>query len=107
MQMRKISNNDNCPAENRGALEDKYEVQSFLRINENEITSGSGSTGMLEHIPSPDNLRRALQQVASNKGASGIDGTETRAIKEYVVKHYDVVRQSIPTGNYILHAVRF
>jgi hypothetical protein len=106
MEKQKISEKDSCHTEDRAELEAMYGVQSYLWINETEITGGSGSTGMLEQILSPTNLQRALQQVASNKGAGGIDRMTTRELKEYVIAHLDEIRQRILTGKYKPQAVR-
>jgi group II intron reverse transcriptase/maturase len=107
--MRKAENiekGDNCRTENRAELEDKYGVQSFLWINENEITGGNGSIGMLEQVLSTANLHRALEQVVRNKGASGVDKMKTTELKEYVVKHFDKIRQTILSGKYKSQPVR-
>ena len=102
----KISDKGNYQAADRAELEVMLGVQSFLWINENEITGESGSMGMLEHILSPANLRQALQQVVSNKGASGIDKMGVTELKDYVIKHFDVIRHSILSGKYKPQAVR-
>jgi hypothetical protein len=77
----------NCHTEDRAELEDMYGVQSYLWINENEITGISGKMGMLEQILSPDNLQKSLRQVVSNKGASGVDKMEVTELKAYVIEH--------------------
>ena len=102
----KISNRDNCQAADRAELEVMLGVQSFLWINENEITGESGSMGMLEHILSPENLHKALRQVVSNKGSSGIDKMGTTELQSYVTAHFDAIRHSILSGKFKPHPVR-
>jgi hypothetical protein len=102
----KISESDNSRRDNRAELEGMFGVQSFLWINENEITGESGSKGILEQILSPDNLRTALQQVVSNKGAGGIDRMEVSELKSYIIAHYETIRQSLLSGTYKPQAVR-
>jgi group II intron reverse transcriptase/maturase len=104
--MQKISEKDNFPTEARAELEDKLGVQSFLWIEANEITDRNKSMGMMEYILSPTNLQKALQQVVRNKGASGIDKMQTTELKEYVVNHYEEIRQTVQTGKYKPEAVR-
>jgi len=104
--MQKISRGDNCQVEDRAELEDKLGVQSFLWIEAGEITGESGSMGMLEHILSPENLRKALRQVVSNQGASGIDKMQVTELKDYVIEHLDPIRHSLLTGSYKPQAVR-
>jgi group II intron reverse transcriptase/maturase len=102
----KISNRDNCQAADRAELEVMLGVQSFLWINENEITGESGSMGMLEHILSPENLHKALRQVVSNKGSSGIDKMGTTELQSYVTAHFDAIRHSILSGKFKPQPVR-
>ncbi|MDR1341024.1 MAG: hypothetical protein LBK58_13370 [Prevotellaceae bacterium] len=102
----KISESDNFRIENRAELDSKFGVQSFLWINENEITGESGSMGMLEHILSPENLRTALQQAVSNKGSGGIDRMEVSELKSYITVHYESIMQNLLSGSYKPQAVR-
>ena len=101
-----ISGKDNYQAEDRAELEVMHGVQSFLWIDENEITGESGNMGMLEHILSSANLQKALQQVASNNGASGIDKMRVTELKDYVVKHFETIRHSVLSWKYKPQAVR-
>jgi group II intron reverse transcriptase/maturase len=81
-------------------------VQGYLWIDENEITDRSDRMGMLEYILSPSNLRRALQQVVSNKGGSGTDKMQTTELKDYVIEHLDAIRANILSGKFKPQAVR-
>jgi group II intron reverse transcriptase/maturase len=105
-RMQKISETDSCQAEDRAELEVMLGVQGYFWINENEITDRSDNMGILEYILSPGNLQRALQQVVSNKGVSGIDQMQTRELKDYVIKHLDEIRTNILSGKFKPQAVK-
>jgi group II intron reverse transcriptase/maturase len=61
---------------------------------------------MLEEIIDRRNIERALVQVESNKGASGIDGMDTEQLRIYLNANWKTLRTSILQGNYVPSAVR-
>lgn len=56
--------------------------------------------GLLEHILSRANLRRALRQVERNKGSAGIDGMPVKKLRQYLKEHWHQLRDSILSGSY-------
>lgn len=61
---------------------------------------------MLEEILDYRNIQKALKQVISNKGAGGIDGMQTEALRSYVEANWQLLKQSILDGSYRPQPVR-
>jgi RNA-directed DNA polymerase len=61
---------------------------------------------MLEEILDIHNVRKALNQVVGNKGASGVDGMTVQELRIYLDTHYQTLRTEILEGKYKLQAVR-
>ncbi|MFM2385246.1 MAG: hypothetical protein RL660_3 [Bacteroidota bacterium] len=61
---------------------------------------------MLEEILDRRNVNRALDQVVSNKGASGIDNMSVTELRTYVSANYASLCSSILAGTYKPQAVR-
>jgi group II intron reverse transcriptase/maturase len=62
---------------------------------------------LYDRITRPDVLRRAWEQVRSNKGAAGIDGETLEAIEAYGVERMlTELRELLETGRYRPQAVR-
>ncbi len=55
---------------------------------------------MLEQIIERGNIEKALLQVERNKGASGVDGMQTGALRDYLHIHYQSLREEVINGNY-------
>jgi len=58
------------------------------------------STGMMEEVTSHQNLLRAYRRVVSNGGSAGIDGMQTKALKEWLRGHYIQLREELQKGLY-------
>jgi group II intron reverse transcriptase/maturase len=61
---------------------------------------------MLEQIVDRRNMEKALVQVESNKGAAGIDGMKTEALRPYLNAHYQQLRSALLEGSYQPFPVR-
>lgn len=61
---------------------------------------------MLEEILSRWNIDKALAQVMRNKGAAGIDGMQTDALRDYLNTNWQSLRARILEGSYKPSAVR-
>src|SRR5215210_7916208 len=61
---------------------------------------------MLEEISDIRNVQKALKQVTANKGAGGIDGMQTNALRDYLNANWQTLRKDILEGNYCPQAVR-
>lgn len=55
---------------------------------------------MLEEIMDRRNIEKALLQVERNKGVGGVDGMQTDELRDYLNANYQVLRQSVLSGNY-------
>ena len=78
-----------------GAMVDKTERQlSFLP------SDYSGYSATIESVVAPSNMRKAVEAVIRNKGAPGIDGISTAAIKEVMQKQWPQIKQAILDGKY-------
>jgi RNA-directed DNA polymerase len=92
--------NNSYPQNDRAALENKAEVQTFIWIDETESTECSQETGLLEYVLSPLNMNKAYRQVVSNQGSSGIDGMGVKELKSYLLAHKTTLINSILEGKY-------
>jgi RNA-directed DNA polymerase len=63
-------------------------------------------SSMLEEILDYRNVQKALKQVISNGGASGIDGMQTDELRDYLESHWTFLKASILDGSYCPRPVR-
>ena len=61
---------------------------------------------LLEEILSRDNMIRAYKRVVANKGASGVDGITTDEVKQYLIEHWEEIREQIRNRKYKPQPVR-
>ncbi len=61
---------------------------------------------MLEEVLDIRNVKYALKQVTSNKGASGVDGMSLKELNDYINDHYQTFRLDILEGKYKPQPVR-
>ena len=61
---------------------------------------------LLEEILSRENMKRAYKRVVASKGASGVDGIETSEVKEYLIEHWEEIREQIRNRKYKPQPVR-
>lgn len=81
--------------------------QTFMRINENELTANEQSSyGLLEQILSPSNLNKAYLHVMRNKGAGGVDKMQVESLKDYLITEKEILLTSIEKGKYRPNPVR-
>jgi RNA-directed DNA polymerase len=76
----------------------RKEASIFFREKQQEY--------MLEEILDIRNVRHALKQVTSNKGASGVDGMSVRELNTYIENHYQTFKLDILESRYKPQAVR-
>jgi group II intron reverse transcriptase/maturase len=103
----KISDKENYPKKDRTESESYVGVQTFMRINEKNLTDNNEKAyGMLELILEPTNLNASYKSVMRNKGAGGIDKMPVESLKDYLVKHKEELLTSIQEGKYRPNPVR-
>ncbi len=61
---------------------------------------------MLEEILDIRNIQKAFKQVIANKGAGGVDGMQTDALRDYLNASWQTLRKNILEGSYRPQAVR-
>lgn len=61
---------------------------------------------MIEAILDIRNISYALQQVCSNKGASGVDGMQTDELRDFMSTHWQPFKEALLSGTYRPSAVR-
>jgi len=97
--------------ENRLEAEEKARVYRETSISEKERGNVKENQekqkkqtqteiGLLEWIIRPDNMRKAMKKVRSNKGCAGVDGMEVDELPAYLVLHGEELRELILTGKY-------
>jgi RNA-directed DNA polymerase len=69
-------------------------------------TESPATEQMMEEICEAGNLRKALQQVRANKGASGVDGMTVDELTEYLGRHEAELRGQLLDGTYRPQPVR-
>ena len=98
---------DTCLQNTRAEPEGYAEGQTYIWINENNLTNtDQPKYGLLEQILSPSNLNQAYKRVRSNKGSGGIDKMEVESLKDYLVNNKEKLVQSILDGRYRPNPVR-
>ena len=55
---------------------------------------------LLEEILSRENMMRAYKRVVANKGASGVDGITTEEVRQYLIDHWEEIREQIRNRKY-------
>jgi group II intron reverse transcriptase/maturase len=63
------------------------------------------TSNLMEAIAEPSNLIAAYKEVASNKGAGGIDGMDVWGLKEWLSVNLEKLRESLMKGSYHPQAV--
>jgi len=58
------------------------------------------STNLMEKVIEHGNLKRALKQVESNKGAAGMDGMSVKQLRPYLQEHWLRIKQELLDGTY-------
>src|SRR5438270_4411323 len=61
---------------------------------------------LMEEVIQPENYRKALKAVVSNKGAPGIDGMATEQLQEHLQKHWPKIAGKLMEGAYAPSPVR-
>ena len=61
---------------------------------------------LLEEILSRENMMQAYKRVVANKGAGGVDGITTEEVKDYLIEHWEEIREQIRNRKYKPQPVR-
>ncbi|HEX5112562.1 MAG TPA: group II intron reverse transcriptase/maturase [Saprospiraceae bacterium] len=61
---------------------------------------------LMELLVTKENMTNAYKQVVKNKGAAGVDGLEVTELKDYLQKHWSVIKDKLLTDGYYPQAVR-
>src|SRR5437016_1224169 len=61
---------------------------------------------VMQEVLQPENLKAALRQVQSNKGAPGIDGMTVKQLAGHLLTHWAGIRQQLLEGTYQPRPVR-
>ena len=69
-------------------------------------SQAAGVRPSMEAIVERGNLRKALAQVKSNKGAAGIDGMSSEALGPYLKEYWPTIRAQLLDGSYKPQPVR-
>lgn len=92
---------DTCQREDRAALKDSVEGQTFLWMTEKGDTNTQPQEpALLEFILSPKNLNEAYKKVMRNKGSGGVDRMQTDEIVDYLREHKEELLTQMLEGKY-------
>jgi group II intron reverse transcriptase/maturase len=69
-------------------------------------TERSGTSGLMEAVLEPSNLRAALKRVRQNKGSPGVDGMTVKELPEHLREHWWELRERLLDGSYQPQAVK-
>jgi RNA-directed DNA polymerase len=90
-------------------LEDRGEASKVRRSGEaSTLTNGeerSGSDRLMEQVVARGNVRAALARVRENRGSPGVDGMTVEELPQYLMKHWQEVRERLLAGTYRPKAV--
>ena len=59
-----------------------------------------GTDRLMEEVVQRGNAKAALKRVKQNKGSPGIDGMILRDLPEYLVEHWEEIREQLLAGTY-------
>ncbi len=59
-----------------------------------------GTDRLMEEVVQRDNAKAALKRVKQNKGSPGIDGMTLQDLPEYLVAHWEEIREQLLAGTY-------
>jgi RNA-directed DNA polymerase len=88
--------------EARSAAAEETEARAARTDIESRVAVGPSMEAIVER----NNLRRALAQVRSNKGAAGIDGMTFENLAPYLKEHWPTIRTQLLDGSYRPQPVR-
>src|SRR4029079_3201671 len=71
-----------------------------------EEQSGSREPDLIERMLERAHMLRAMQAVIANGGAAGVDGMEVGELREYLLKHWEGLKEQILNGSYKPKPVR-
>ena len=70
------------------------------------VEKESSCDDLLEKILERDNLIAAWKRVRQNKGAAGVDGMKISDFRDFLVEHWEMIRQKLMEGTYRPSPVR-
>lgn len=77
-----------------------HEVQSTLMTQATEHILANQNIGLMEKVVERGNLKKALERVESNKGASGVDRMKVNDLRPYLKRHWPRIKQELLEGIY-------
>jgi RNA-directed DNA polymerase len=85
-------------------LEARGEAPSDQRSGEaSTLANGevrSGSNRLMEQVVARGNVRVALARVRENRGSPGVDGMTVDELPQYLMEHWEEVRERLLDGSY-------
>jgi len=92
------------PAQLGLPLEGRGEAPRVQRSGEAPtMTSGevrSGDDHLMEQVVARGNARAALARVRENRGSPGVDGMTVEELPQYLMEHWQGVREQLLDGSY-------
>ncbi len=86
------------PLEGRGeAPRCRRSGEASTATNGNECP---GTDRLMEEVVQRDNAKAALKRVKQNKGSPGVDGMTVEELPEYLVEHWEEIREQLLAGTY-------
>lgn len=90
-------------------LEDRGEASKVRRSGEaSTLRNGevrSGSDHLMEQVVARGNVRAALARVRENRGSPGVDGMTVEELAQYLMEHWQEIREQLLAGTYQPKAV--
>lgn len=80
--------------------EDSKTVRSRVLPANSERDIKAQPDDLWEHVFSQENLLGALKRVERNRGAPGVDGLSTHALRDWLREHWDATREMLDAGVY-------
>jgi RNA-directed DNA polymerase len=86
------------PLESRGEAPRVQRSGEALTMTNGEVRSGSGR--LMEQVVARGNVRAALARVRENRGSPGVDGMTVEELPQYLMEHWQEVREQLLGGSY-------
>jgi len=67
---------------------------------------GTASSGLMEQVVARENMLAALKRVEQNKGAAGVDGIPSQALRDQIRTEWSRIREELLQGTYQPKPVR-
>ena len=92
--------------ESRGETQDATREGTESSAAKRGLQSPTIGESLIEGVCERENLEQAWQQVRSNQGSPGVDGSTIDETRDYLREHWPAIREQLLSGTYVPQPVR-